>query len=316
MILHLVPTLKKKCGIAEFAKGLNPYLGMEMNDSAIVSPSVVLLEHEYAYDGECWQHIEVLRPKTYIYMHSVNLTNPNNAITHRKINEYVSGVFVTTEAMKNALKKVVNVPIHVVEHYSEPMIDEKRHSDKLTIGMHGFAVPRTCLIRAIMELKNSEELRLFIASTINDATVHHLRISRAYLDRCRSVCRREGIDDRVEFDFTYYKTKDEIMRQLAIKSDIILLAQDHGGDTLNASGTARVALSSGRPVVVPRYPQFDGLPDGVVYHMKDNYRDSIREVIENPQRVIDSIDMDKVKGYIDSTSPKKTAEKIKSIMGI
>ena len=316
MNLHLVPTLKRKCGIAEFAKGLNPHLGFEMNDSVIVAPDIVLLEHEYAYDGDCWGQIEVLRPKVFVYLHSVNLVNPNNAITHNKINEFVSGAFVTTEAMKKELQKVISIPIHVVEHYSEPIIKEESITDRMTIGLHGFAVPRTCLIRAIMELKHNEDLELFIASTVNDATLQHLKISRSYLDRCRSVCRDRGFDDRVTFDFNYYKTKEEIARQLAKNSNMILLAQDHGGDTFNASGTARVALSSGRPVVVPDYPQFSGLPDGVVYRMKDNYRDSIRGVIEDPQRVIDSIDMDKVRGYIDSTSPEKTAAKIKSIMGI
>jgi len=319
MNLHLVPTLKKKCGIAEFAKGLNSYLNMEINDSVIISPDVILLEHEYAYDGDCWEQIEVLRPKTFIYMHSVNLTNPNNQITHRKINELCEGVFVSTEIMKSKLAQVITIPIYVIQHYSEPITDspdETKAENIFTIGMHGFAVPRTCLIRGIMELGYNLDMHLHIVSTINDVTLKHFQISKSYLDRCRSVCRRQGFEDRVTFDFNYYKDKSDIIKALNKKCDMILLVQADGGDTYNASGTARVALASGRPVVVPSYPQFDGLPEGVVYRMKDNYRDSIREVIEDPQKVINSIDIRKVIEYTEETSPANTAAKIKEIMVI
>jgi hypothetical protein len=318
MNLHLVPTLRKKCGIAEFAKGLNPHLEFDMQDSVVVSPEIVLLEHEYAYDGDCWEQIEVIRPRTFIYMHSANITNPNNALTHRRINDYCEGVIVSTNAMKNILSSVIKVPVHVVPHYSEPIvqIDGGRYESHLAhrIGLHGFAVPRTCLIRAIMELNNNAIASLHIVSTVNDVTNKHLYISRNYLDRCRSVCRQHGLEDRVTFDFEYYEKKSDIARVLADHCDLILLAQASGGDTYNASGTARVALSSGVPVVVPDYPQFSELPDGVVYRMKDNYRDSIREVIQDPRKAIEHVDKDKVMQYTEETSPQRTAAKIKEIM--
>jgi len=331
MIIHISPSLGQNCGIALFAENIVKHLPKDAHmliGNSFVSGHAYLLQHEYAIDKMFpWDQLLKLpkNMKKFVYMHSVSHL-PHIKLLNERIVKWASDVIVCTTEMMQKLEAEYKgrIRVHVIEHFSEPLIaDIKKFDDSkpvITLGMHGFAMPKSGYLKVIRNVMryNSEEkkrkFRLFIAGTLSNISPQHLMISREYMDNCVSEVIRNDIRKWVELDTTYYNTKKEIAEVIRRKSDIVIIAQEKEMSTANTSGVIRTLMSSGVPVIAPDYIQFDGIPYNVVSRMKDSSDHTILEVMDNISEFAGKVDEKAVVEYIENTSIKKAAEQLDKLL--
>lgn len=159
---------------------------------------------------------------------------------------------------------------------------DKGQKDQFTIATFGFLLPTKGvaeLIKAVvLALDEVPSLRLKLYTSLLDERSEH------YLDHCQGLIDAAGIGERVEWK-TEFLPIDDVIRLLS-QADLVVMA--YGGTTESSSAAARVALSSGTPLLCTRAQIFDDIAP-VVRFVDSNDPATIAREIEyiarNPEHL-------------------------------
>lgn len=156
---------------------------------------------------------------------------------------------------------------HVIAHGADPVASRSMAEARALLGIDpraevighfGFLVPDkgvADVIRAVAELRRTTrpKLEYWVAGAVYDSDE-----SRAHFDELEALVKDLGVGSAVKMDGEFLsKERAMLMLQAA---DWVLLNY-RSGNSQGASGAARYALASGRPVAVSSAEVFDDLRD-------------------------------------------------------
>jgi glycosyltransferase involved in cell wall biosynthesis len=131
------------------------------------------------------------------------------------------------------------------------------------VAYHGFLSPHKGMIELIDAFSafrgRHPQARLLFAATVN---AYNEASGQAYLDDCRRRAGELGLSESVEF-ITDFLSVAEVIDLLHRCADLVVLPYLHTGNS-GSSGAARVALASGKPVIVSDAPIFGDLQEEVI----------------------------------------------------
>ena len=132
---------------------------------------------------------------------------------------------------------------HGTQNLTHEQSKRKEANDKFTIGFFGLLFAHKnlpVLLQAFAKFSQNTDARLIIISPVANAD------SEAELQRCRKLCEKLNLDEKVEWN-TEFLPIEEVNKRL---SDCDVIVLPYGQTDEGASGAARIALSACKNVIV------------------------------------------------------------------
>lgn len=150
---------------------------------------------------------------------------------------------------------------------------------KRVIGTYGFALPNKGLVELVdaFAIVSRDDPRLHLMMVNAEYPVPE---SRAYLESVKERVQSHGLDDRVTMITDYLPNEDSI----GYLSCAELIVIPYQSTTESSSGSARMALASGRPVAVTPLAMFDDMRSAVLTLPGTSARDmatGIRDILDS-----------------------------------
>lgn len=164
-------------------------------------------------------------------------------------------------AQLGMVENVQLIPLGVHEDKPSSSVKLPVPAGRRIIATYGFALPNKGYVELVEAfshlLKRSPDLHLlFVTAEFFEST----RVSARYIQRIKDRIDELGISDHCSLVTEYLSNSDSL--SLMSRADLIVIPYQN--TTESSSGSARMALVSGRPVAVTPSPIFDDLRD-VVY---------------------------------------------------
>lgn len=225
---------------------------------------------------------------------------------------------VHTEAHREELSRA---RVSVIPHGIDPPIswgNERSKADaraelgidpsRPVLAHFGFLVPDKGVaevMRAVAKLRRAHPGILYWVC----GAVHQTGESRAYFEELRHLARELSIDDALHLTGEFVPM-DRALVELAA-ADVIVLNYLTGGHQ-GASGAARRALASGRPVAVSEAPIFDDVRDAV-HTLRPPLEESIAAFLDRPELAQSTTE--RARRFCDDHSWRRVAERHLTLYG-
>jgi glycosyltransferase involved in cell wall biosynthesis len=277
-------------------------LNKALND---FSPAVIVIQFNYGFfDFKQLSNLisnqKKLGRKIFVILHSTQDPPPNSLDRQLfKIKDELSNcrLLVHTKADVTRLyslgliENVDQIPLGV--HEAASYESSCQLSTNKVIATYGFALPNKGFVELVTAFsKLSENFQnyklILVAAEFKEST----NVSKNYIQKIKDLVLELGLSSRVRL-ITDYLTNAESLSNLRMADLVVIPYQ---GTSESSSGSARIALLSGRPTAVTPNPIFSDLegvvsllPGMTVDDIRAGLEDLINQIENNDPRIIEMI---------------------------